>query len=75
MKIYIDKMRIKIDLKEKTMIIGALGYFILPTDLVVDFLPIVGYSDDLAALIALVKSCMSYITPEIEAQVDAKLGE
>jgi uncharacterized membrane protein YkvA (DUF1232 family) len=40
-----------------------------------DFIPIAGYTDDLAALIALVKSCMSYLTPEIEAQVNAKLGE
>ncbi|MBR5812777.1 MAG: DUF1232 domain-containing protein, partial [Alistipes sp.] len=35
---------------DKSKIYGALGYFILPTDLVVDFLPVVGYSDDLAAL-------------------------
>ncbi|MBQ7953032.1 MAG: DUF1232 domain-containing protein [Alistipes sp.] len=62
-------------LSAKIKIAGALGYLILPLDLLPDFIPLAGYTDDLAALIALVKSCMSYITPEIEAQVDAKLGE
>ena len=62
-------------LSAKIKIAGALGYLILPLDLMPDFIPIAGYTDDLAALIALVKSCMSYLTPEIEAQVNAKLGE
>ena len=59
----------------KIKIAGALGYLILPLDLMPDFIPIAGYTDDLAALIALIKSCTDYVTPEIEAQVDAKLGE
>ena len=62
-------------LSAKIKIAGALGYLILPLDLMPDFIPIAGYTDDLAALIALVKSCMSYLTPEIEVQVKAKLGE
>ena len=59
----------------KLSIAGALGYLILPTDLIPDIIPITGYTDDLGALLAVVKMCESYITPEIKAQVDAKLEE
>ena len=59
----------------KGKIYGALGYFILPTDLVVDFLPIVGYSDDLAALMIALHAVASNITPEVKAQAKAKLSK
>ena len=58
---------------DKGKIYGALGYFILPTDLVVDFLPVVGYSDDLAALMIALHAVATNITPEIKAQAKAKL--
>jgi len=32
--------------KDKLFILGVLGYFILPVDLVADFLPMVGLTDD-----------------------------
>ena len=60
---------------DKGKIYGALGYFILPTDLVVDFLPIVGYSDDLAALMIALHAVASNITPEVKAQAKAKLSK
>lgn len=34
----------------KTVIYGALGYFILPVDAIPDLMPVVGYTDDLWAL-------------------------
>lgn len=34
----------------KATMYGSLAYFVLPADIVADFLPIVGYSDDLAVL-------------------------
>lgn len=60
--------------KEKSKIWGALGYFILPTDLVLDFLPVVGYSDDFAALMIALHAVATNITPEIKAQAKAKLA-
>ena len=60
---------------DKGKIYGALGYFILPTDLVVDFLPIVGYSDDLAALMIALHAVATNITPEVKAQARAKLSK
>ena len=62
-------------LRLKAEIAGALGYLILPVDLIPDILPVVGYTDDLAALMAVVKLCKDYITPEIREQVRCKLGE
>ena len=38
-------------LKDKAIIYGALGYFILPIDLIPDYIPVIGLSDDFGALI------------------------
>ena len=62
-------------LEKKSLIIGALGYLILPIDLIPDFIPVAGYTDDLAALLAVVKMCKDHITPEIERKVKKSLGE
>lgn len=52
----------------KLIIIGALGYLILPTDLVADFLPLVGLSDDaLVITMALFKVYRS-MTDEIKEE-------
>ena len=59
----------------KGLIIGALGYLILPIDLIPDFIPVAGYTDDLTALLAVVKMCKEHITPEIERKVRKYLGE
>ena len=64
-----------IDAKEKAVIIGALGYFILPIDLIPDAIPVAGFTDDLAALLAAYKFVQHNITPEVEAKAKAKLAE
>ena len=62
-------------LKDKAMIIGALGYFILPIDLIPDFIPVVGYADDMAALAACYNAVKDNVTPEIEQQAQEKLAD
>lgn len=54
--------------KAKTLIIGALGYLILPVDLVPDFIPALGFTDDLTALMVVLRNLYKYITPEISAR-------
>lgn len=60
---------------DRAKIIGALGYFILPLDLIPDFIPVVGFSDDLAALAWGIYSVAKNITPEVKLQAHGKLGE
>lgn len=60
---------------DKGKIWGALGYFILPIDLIPDFLPVAGYTDDLAALMWAFYSVAKNVTPEIRAQARHKLHD
>ena len=59
--------------KVRAVILGALGYFILPIDLVPDFIPIAGMSDDIAVVAAAIAYASLYITQEAKDKADAKL--
>ena len=61
--------------KDRAKIIGALGYFILPIDILPDFIPIAGFTDDLAALTWGIYCVIKSITPEVKAEAAAKLHE
>ncbi len=60
--------------KYKAVITGALGYFILPFDLLPDLLPFSGMADDWAALVAAVAYVTSAITPAIKEKARAKVN-
>lgn len=57
----------------KTVIYGALGYFISVVDAIPDFTPVLGYSDDFGVLVAAVATIASYITPEIKQKAADKI--
>jgi len=59
----------------KTVIIGALGYFISPVDAIPDIIPVVGYADDLGVLVAAIATVGTYITDDIKAKAADKLAE
>ena len=48
----------EVPFKDKMLITGCLGYFILPIDLIPDFIPIAGYTDDVAGMIFAIRKCM-----------------
>lgn len=60
---------------DKGKIYGALGYFILPLDILPDFIPLAGYTDDLSAVIWALHIVWKNITPEVKAQAAAKTRE
>ena len=57
-----------VPVKAKTLIIGALGYLILPADLIPDFIPAMGFTDDLTAIFLALRAVSKYLTPEIKEQ-------
>lgn len=59
----------------KAIVVGALGYFILPLDLIPDFLGPLGYSDDMAAIIMVLKTIWSSITQDVHERARARLAE
>ncbi|MFD0961716.1 YkvA family protein [Paenibacillus chungangensis] len=48
----------------KVTAIGAIAYWILPLDLLPDFIPVAGFADDATAVIIAFKTLSSYITEE-----------
>lgn len=50
--------------KAKAIIYGALGYFILPIDVIPDVAPVVGYTDDLGVLVTALTTVAIHITDE-----------
>ena len=45
----------------KTVIVGALAYFILPADAIPDYIAIVGFTDDLGVLAAAVATVAAHV--------------
>lgn len=56
---------------KKAYIIGALGYFILPLDILPDALGLLGFTDDLAVVLMITKWIDELLTPEIEEKAQA----
>ena len=59
----------------KSVIYGALVYFILPVDAIPDVIPLAGYTDDLGALAAAVASVALYIDEEVRQKATRKLAD
>ena len=55
--------------------IGALTYLIVPIDLIPDFIPASGFSDDLVALTAVISLWQHHITPEMKFRARCKLDK
>lgn len=59
----------------RSVIVGALAYFVLPIDTLPDLLPGVGYVDDLGVLMAAVFTVAAWITPEIKEKARHKMEQ
>ncbi|MDM7953843.1 MAG: DUF1232 domain-containing protein [Cyanobium sp. CZS 25K] len=54
-------------------VLAALTYLLLPLDLIPDFIPAAGFSDDMVAITALLGLCSTHRTPEIRARAQSRL--
>lgn len=59
----------------KTILIGALGYFICPVDAIPDAIPIVGYADDAGAIAAALGTVAVHIKREHREMAKSKADE
>src|SRR5437764_858421 len=59
--------------RARAIILGALGYFILPLDAIPDVIPVIGYSDDLGVILAALAVVVAHIKPVHSEQARAKM--
>lgn len=58
----------------RSVIIGALAYFVIPTDAIPDFIPGAGYADDLSVLATAVGTVLLFINDDVKRKSDAVLS-
>ena len=51
-------------LRAKGVLLGALAYFVLPFDAIPDFLVGIGFTDDMAVLLAAISMIRTHLKPE-----------
>ena len=73
LQLYYVSQKPDVPIKVKATIYGALGYLILPFDLVPDMIPVVGYGDDAAALVFALGVAHMYIDEDIRRKAKDKL--
>ena len=65
----------KVSVKDKAIIIGALGYLISPLDVAPDAIPIAGLGDDLAVLMYVVHKVWAEVSDEVKEKAHSKLAQ
>lgn len=65
----------KVSVKDKAIIVGALGYLISPLDVIPDAIPIAGLGDDLAVLIYVLNKVWGNVSDEIKEKAKDKLSK
>lgn len=65
----------EIPFRLKAVIIGALLYLVLPTDIIPDVIPGFGLVDDLSVILAVVREVSKFVLPKIEKKLENKVYE
>ncbi len=71
--LYYTLQKDNVPLKAKAVIIGTLGYFITPFDVIPDLLPMIGYTDDIGALMMALATVSMYIDDEVKNKAQKQL--
>ena len=64
-----------VSVKDKAIIVGALGYLISPFDVLPDAIPIVGLSDDLTVLVYVISKIWVNVPDDVKEKSKEKLAE
>ena len=48
----------------KATLLGAIAYFVLPADLIPDYIPVIGYTDDAAVLAGAIRLVAAHLTDD-----------
>lgn len=59
----------------KGIIVGALGYLIMPVDIIPDIIPMLGWTDDAAAIALALSQINSYVDVGVVRQAEDKVKE
>lgn len=59
----------------RAILIGALAYFVLPLDVIPDFIAGIGFTDDVTVLVAAIATVGAHITPAHRAKAKQALDE
>lgn len=59
----------------KLTVLAALTYLLVPLDLIPDFIPAAGFSDDLVAVTALLGLCSRHRTPAVQLRAQRRLDQ
>ena len=59
----------------RVVLMAALAYFVVPTDMVPDFIVGLGYTDDATVLLAALSSVRQYIAPRHRSQAERSLAD
>lgn len=73
--LYYTLQKKEVPMKVKAVIIGALGYFILPIDLIPDMFVGIGFTDDLGALGVALFQVALYVDDHVKQQAKDKLKD
>ena len=65
----------RVSVKDKAIIIGALGYLISPIDIVPDAIPIAGLGDDMAVMLYVLDKVWGQVDDEIKSKAQRKLSK
>lgn len=65
----------EVSLKDKAIIVGALGYLISPLDVIPDAFPIVGLSEDLTVLMYVINKIWVDVPDDVKTKARTKLSE
>lgn len=64
-----------VSMKDKAIIVGALGYLISPLDVLPDAIPIMGLSDDLTVLVYVISKIWVDVPEDVKVKAKEKLSE